>query len=137
MKLIKQISVFVENKPGMLARIAKVLSEDGIEIRAFTIAESGDFGIVRLVVDDHERAYFLLFDAGFTVSSQDVIGIEMESTTDALYRIASALGDGGVNIAYAYAFTNAPRRTLLIIRVDNNNLALDLLKRVGIETVSQ
>ncbi|HEC57274.1 MAG TPA: acetolactate synthase [Candidatus Syntrophoarchaeum butanivorans] len=121
----------------MLARIAKVLSEDGIEIRAFTIAESGDFGIVRLVVDDHERAYFLLFDAGFTVSSQDVIGIEMESTTDALYRIASALGDGGVNIAYAYAFTNAPRRTLLIIRVDNNNLALDLLKRVGIETVSQ
>lgn len=135
--MIKQISVFVENKPGMLARIAKVLSEDGIEIRAFTIAESGDFGIVRLVVDDHERAYFLLFDAGFTVSSQDVIGIEMESTTDALYRIASALGDGGVNIAYAYAFTNAPRRTLLIIRVDNNNLALDLLKRVGIETVSQ
>ncbi len=135
--MIKQISVFVENKPGMLARIARVLSEDGIEIRAFTIAESGDFGIVRLVVDDHERAYFLLFDAGFTVSSQDVIGIEMESTTDALYRIASALGDGGVNIAYAYAFTNAPRRTLLIIRVDNNNLALDLLKRVGIETVSQ
>jgi hypothetical protein len=135
MELIKQISIFVENQPGVLANIAKVLSSDGIEIRAFTIAESGEFGIVRLVADDYKQAYFLLFDAGFTVSSQDVIGIEIDSTTDSLFRVASALGDGGVNISYAYAFVNAPKKTLLILRVNNNATALDILKKLGIETV--
>ena len=135
MELIKQISVFAENQPGVLAKITNVLSSDGIKIRAFTIAESSEFGIVRLVVDYHEQAYFLLFDAGLTVSSQDVIGIEIDSTTDALSRVASSLADGGVNISYAYAFVDAPKKTLLIIKVDNNRVTLDILKKLGIKVV--
>ncbi len=135
MELIKQISVFAENQPGVLAKITNVLSSDGIKIRAFTIAESSEFGIVRLVVDYHEQAYFLLFDAGLTVSSQDVIGIEIDSTTNALSKVASSLADVGVNISYAYAFVDAPKKTLLILKVDNNSVALDILKKLGIKVV--
>ena len=77
-KIIKQISLFAENKPGRLANVASKLKNAGINIRAFTIAESGDFGIIRMVVDKSDYAHSVLRDAGFTVSETSVLGIEME-----------------------------------------------------------
>ena len=131
-KTIKQISVFVENKPGRLASVTEVLYKRGINLRAFTIAEAGDFGIIRMVVDKTEEAYKALKDAGFTVTLTDVLGVEVKDEPGGLYRIAKALGDEGINIEYVYAFTFGGDKALIILRVDDTNKAIEVLEREGL-----
>ncbi len=130
--MLKQISVFVENKPGRLAAVTEKLYEKGVNLRAFTIAEAGDFGIIRMVVDKTEVAYEALKEAGFTVSLTDVIAVEVEDKPGALYRIAKALGEEGVNIEYAYAFTSEKHKALIIMRVSDNERAKEILSRLGV-----
>ncbi|MET1125138.1 MAG: ACT domain-containing protein [Archaeoglobaceae archaeon] len=130
--MLKQISVFVENKPGRLASVTEKLYEKGINLRAFTIAEAGDFGIIRMVVDKTEEAYKALKEAGFTVSLTDVIAVEVEDKPGALYRIAKALGDAGVNIEYCYAFTSEKHKALIIMRVSDNEKAKEILSNLGV-----
>ncbi len=130
--MLKQISVFVENKPGRLAAVTERLYEKGVNLRAFTIAEAGDFGIIRMVVDKTEVAYEVLREAGFTVSLTDVIAVEVEDKPGALYRIAKTLGEEGVNIEYAYAFTSEKHRALIIMRVSDNERAKEVLSRLGV-----
>src|SRR5512138_1272035 len=100
---IKQISLFAENKPGRLAKIAESMYKAKINIRAFTIAEAGDFGVIRMVVDDPDRAYKNLQGQGFAVSETEVIGVEMKDIPGGLFEIAQSLNKGNVNIDYAYA----------------------------------
>jgi hypothetical protein len=130
-KIIKQVSVFVENKPGRLATVTEKLYREGINIRAFTIAEAGDFGIIRMVVDKTDDAYRVLKDSGFTVSLTDVLGVEVEDKPGSLFRIANALGNANVNIEYVYAFTSA-EKAVIILRVDNNKKAIEVLEREGV-----
>jgi hypothetical protein len=118
MAVIKQLSIFVENKPGRMARVAKILSEAGINIRALTIAEAGDFGVIRMIVNDPLKGYKVLNSAGFTVSETDVLAIEMKDQPGSLYVVVDALGKNNVNIDYAYAFvTEKAKRAMLIMRV--------------------
>ena len=131
-KIIKQLSVFSENKPGRLAAVTEKLFENGINIRAFTIAEAGDFGIIRMVVDKTDEAYRILKDAGFTVSITDVLAVEISDEPGSLYKIAKALGDAGVNIEYAYAFTSGEHRALVILRVDKVDEAVKILEEKGV-----
>ena len=131
-KTIKQISVFVENKPGRLASVTEVLYKRGINLRAFTIAEAGDFGIIRMVVDKTEEAYKALKDAGFTVTLTDVLGVEVKDEPGGLYRIAKALGDEGINIEYVYAFTFGGDKALIILRVDDTDKAIEVLEKEGL-----
>jgi hypothetical protein len=128
-KIIKQVSVFAENKPGRLAAVTEKLYERGINIRAFTIAEAGDFGIIRMVVDKTEEAYRILKEAGFTVSLTDVLGVEVKDEPGGLYRIAKALGDENINVEYVYAFTSGGDKALIILRVDNIEKAIEVLER--------
>ncbi len=130
--MIKQISVFVENKPGRLAAVTEKLYEKGINIRAFTIAEAGDFGIIRMVVDKTEDAYRALKEAGFTVGLTEVIAVEVEDEPGSLYRIAKALGEEGINIEYVYAFTSEQHKALIIFRVSNVEGAKKVLERLGV-----
>ncbi len=130
--MIKQISVFVENKPGRLAAVTEKLYEKGINIRAFTIAEAGDFGIIRMVVDKTEEAYKALKDAGFTVGLSDVIAVEVEDEPGSLYKIAKALGDAEVNIEYVYAFTSEQHKALIIFRVSDVEKAKSVLEGLGV-----
>ncbi|MCD4703775.1 MAG: ACT domain-containing protein [Methanosarcinaceae archaeon] len=132
-KLIKQISLFAENKPGRLANISSKFKDAGINIRAFTIAEAGDFGIIRMVVDDPGKAHHVLHEAGFTVSETDVLGIEMEDVPGQLAKIADVLGEKNINIDYAYAFVTKTEKALLIIRVDDTRGAVDTLSDTGIK----
>ena len=126
-KIIKQISLFAENKPGRLANVADKLKSAGINIRAFTIAESGDFGIIRMVVDNTDYAYNVLHNAGFTVSETSVLGIEMEDVPGSMSRIAEIFGKAGVNIDYAYAFVTRNQKALLIVRVNEIERAIKIL----------
>ncbi len=132
MATMKQVSVFVENKPGRLASVTEVLFKAGINLRAFAIAEAGDFGIIRMIVDRPEEAYRALKDAGFTVAINDVIGVEVKDEPGSLYRIAKALGDENVNIEYVYAFTFGGEKALIILRVDDVDRAIEVLEREGV-----
>ncbi len=130
--MIKQISVFVENKPGRLAAVTEKLYENNINIRAFTIAEAGDFGIIRMVVDKTEEAYNVLKEAGFTVRLTDVIAVEVEDEPGSLHKIAKALGDAGINIEYVYAFTSEEHKALIIFRVSDKERAKSVLEKLGV-----
>lgn len=130
--MIKQISVFVENKPGRLSAVTGVLFERGINLRAFTIADAGDFGIIRMVVDKTEEAYKALKDAGFTVAVNEVLAVEVEDRPGELFRISKALGDAGVNIEYVYAFTSEKHRALIIFRVNDVERAKSILEKMGV-----
>jgi ACT domain-containing protein len=135
-KTIKQISLFAENKPGRLANIADKLKSAGINIRAFTIAESGDFGIIRMVVDRSDYAHSVLHDAGFTVSETTVLGIEMEDVPGSMSRIAEVFGKVKINIDYAYAFVTKDQNALLIVRVNDIEKAIKTLEEEGIKLIS-
>jgi len=134
---IKQISLFAENKPGRLSKIAETLSKAKINIRAFTIAEAGDFGVIRMVVDAPDKAYKSLQSQGFAVSETDVIGVEMKDVPGGLAAIANVLGKSNVNIDYAYAFVTTSNLALLIIRVDNVKEAVKVLKEAKIRIVEE
>lgn len=133
---IKQISLFAENKPGRLAKIAESMGKAKVNIRAFTIAEAGDFGVVRMVVDDPDKAYKTLQGQGFAVSETEVIAVEMEDVPGGLFKIANTLGKSNVNIDYAYAFVTRSDLALLILRVDDIVKAKKVLKDAKVRLVS-
>ncbi len=115
--IVKQISIFSENRPGRLAAVAGALRDAGINIFAFSIAEADGFGVVRALVDRPDDAHRTLTDLGFRVSFTDVIGVKMRDEPGGLSDIASILGDAGINIEYAYAYSGKDG-AVLILRVD-------------------
>jgi len=138
MVAIKQISIFMENKPGRMARVAKTLSDADVNMRALTIAEAGDFGVVRMVVDDTEKGYKVLRDAGFTVSETDVLAVEIQDTPGGLYKIVKTLGENEINMDYAYAFVTAKaERAMLILRVDDTKRAAQVLQEAGVRLATR
>lgn len=128
--LIKQISVFSENRPGRLAAIAKALEEEGINILAFSIAEADGFGVVRALVDKPEKAYGKLTGLGFNVAFTDVIAVLMRDSPGGLHEIAQILGDGEINIEYSYAYSGK-EGAVLILRVDDADQAVRLISSRG------
>ncbi|NPV62725.1 MAG: ACT domain-containing protein [Methanotrichaceae archaeon] len=135
---IKQISLFVENKPGRMAKVSKTLSDAGVNIRAMTIAEAGDFGVIRMVVDTPEKGYQILRDKGFTVSTTDVLAVEMKDTPGGLYEIVNTLGENRINVDYAYAFVTAKAQSaMLILRVDDIARARSVLGAQGVKIATK
>ena len=101
---VKQISVFVENKAGKLAELTEYLHQHDIDMRALSIAETQDFGIVRMIVDDSYKTSCILKEAGYVVSITPVLAVEMPDEPGSLSGIVKTLGDGGINLEYMYAF---------------------------------
>jgi hypothetical protein len=138
MEEIKQLSLFVENRPGRMAKVSKSLSDADVNIRAMTIAEAGDFGVIRMVVDDPERGYEVLHDNGFTVSTTDVLAVEMKDTPGGLYEIVNTLGENSINVDYAYAFVTArAEKAMLILRVDDIAKARRMLSAKGVKIATK
>ncbi len=138
MDAIKQISIFAENKPGRMAGVAKALGDAGVNIRALTIAEAGDFGVVRMVVDDTERGYTALREKGFMVSETDVLAVEIKDIPGGLYEIVNSLGMNNINVEYAYAFVTAKaERAMLILRVDDVKGATEVLGEAGVRVATR
>jgi hypothetical protein len=108
-----------------------------VNIRALTIAEAGDFGIVRMVVDDTEKGYKVLRDEGFTVSETEVLAVEIQDSPGGLYEIANTLGENEINVEYAYAFVTAKaERAMLILRVDDISGAANVLSEAGVRVAT-
>ena len=135
--ILKQISVFVENRSGRLSEITEVLAGSQVDIRALSIADTTNFGILRLIVNRPETAYQALKAAGCTVSITEVIAIVVEDRPGTLSAALTALAADGVSVEYMYAFTSRESGTAnVILRVDNNEKALSVLAEKGIKTLS-
>ena len=132
---IKQLSVFVENKPGRLLPMIKALSDAQINIRAMSIADTQDFGILRLIVSDEEKAKEVLSNYSI-VTSIDVIAVKISDKAGALYGVLDALGEAGINIEYTYAFTaSSDFGAYAVMRVEDNAAAEKVLHKKGFATL--
>lgn len=126
---LRQISVFAENKPGKIEKITKVLADEGINILAISIASSGDFGAIKFIVDKSDEAYLGLKERGFTVSRNNVLGIELQDRPGSIHGAVEALGRCGVNVENAHVFVVESRhRAFLIVEVEDVQVAKDALK---------
>lgn len=132
--LIKQISVFVENRQGRLAKIASLLGENGIDIRALSVADTTDFGILRLIVSQPEKANELLRENGFTVSITNVIAVGIKDIPGGLSTALTIMDENGIGIEYMYAFiSRTQENATVILRVEDSERAISALTQNGIE----
>ncbi len=132
--MAKQISVFLENKAGRLARVTRVLGEAGINIRALSIADTSDFGILRLIVSDPEKAYQTLKDAGFTISETDVIAVKVPDAPGGLASVLEQTSEANLNIEYLYAFFGTTGDDALVIfKVEDVAKARETFTQKGIQ----
>lgn len=134
---VKQVSIFVENKSGRIADIISVLGDNGIDISAMSIADTTDFGIVRLIVSDCEKAERVLKEYGAVVKITEVIAVGVSDTPGGLAKALNVLKDNGVEIAYIYAFVGkSDKGALVVMKVDNPEKALSCFEENNIVTLS-
>jgi len=130
---VEQISIFLENKSGRLAEVAGVLAGAGVNIRALSLADTTDFGILRLIVNDTEKAKLVLKENGFTVGKTEVIAVEVADKPGGLARILGAIEGGGINVEYMYAFVEkSVGNAIIIFRFDDLEKAISALQKAGI-----
>ena len=134
---VKQISIFLENRVGRLQEVADVLTKNEINIRALSLADTSDFGILRLIVNKPDEATEILRGSGFTVRENDVIAAEVEDRPGGLTRILGLFSSGDISVEYMYAFVE--RKTdnaVMIFRVESIPRAIETLESAGIPLLS-
>jgi hypothetical protein len=133
---VEQISVFLENKAGRLAEVTRVLSEAGVNIRALSLADTSDFGILRLIVNDNDKAKATLKDHGFTVGKTDVVAVEVEDRPGGLALILGILSKQNINVEYMYAFVqHSGKDAVMIFRFDDIDAAVKLLQENNVKVL--
>lgn len=136
--MIKQISVFVENKKGRLARITDVLGQSGIDLIALSIADTTNFGIMRCIVNNPDKAISILKENGFTASMTEVIVAEVTDKPGGLAGVLKALDDAGISVEYLYSFVRTLNQNALILfRVENIEEAIGALKKCNIKLLEE
>lgn len=134
----KQLSIFLENKVGRLAEVTGVLGERGINIRALSLADTSDFGVLRLIVDDPTKAQKALREEGYTVSTTEVIAVKVPDKPGGLGRVLKSFIDLGVNIEYMYAFAGKNGdNAVVVFRVDDPERAIPVLKQHGVGLLTE
>lgn len=133
---VEQISIFLENKAGRLAEVTHCLAVAEINIRALSLADTSDFGILRLLVDDHEKAKETLKNNDFTVGSTEVVAVEVPDKPGGLDDILQLLSKNSVNVEYMYAFVRQSRNNaVLIFRFDRPDEAIIVLQKNGFNVI--
>ena len=133
---IEQLSIFLENKAGRLAEVTQTLAAADINIRALSLADTSDFGILRLIVNDHEKAKAALKAAGFTVGLTNVVAVEVPHVPGGLNKFLQMLGEKGINVEYMYAFLQKGDNAVLIFRFNRLEAALEILKEADVPVLS-
>ena len=135
MKVIKQISLFLENRSGQLLEITKLLSENGIDLKAVNIAETADYGILRLITDDYEKATELLKENGYIVSVNSVFAVAVSDETGGLSSLLGILAEGNINVEYMYSvFGHQHGLAYMVFRVDRPNQFEELIEKNNLIT---
>lgn len=133
---VEQISIFLENRAGRLSEVTRVLSESGVNIRALSLADTSDFGILRLIVSDFDKAKAVLKEHGFTVGRTTVVAVEVEDKPGGLHNILHLLSSQGINVEYMYAFVQqSGKNAVLIFRFDRTDEAIEILQKNGLKIV--
>jgi hypothetical protein len=134
---IQQVSVFLENKPGRLASVGLVLKEHRINIRALTIADTSDFGVLRLIVTDPEQAAAALRAAGFTVRVSTIVAVEIDDREGVFYDIMKLCDDNGLNVEYTYSFVEQhSNRAIIFLRFEDPDRAIALFQQHGFKLLT-
>lgn len=132
-KVVKQLSVFIANESGRVSEVTGILGESGVNIRGFSVSDTADYGILRLVVDRPDDSLAILTDAGFTVRIDDVVCIDLPDVPGGLSSVLKIVADAGVNIEYVYSLI----ATFVVVNVGDADRALHLLAGTSVKLVSQ
>ena len=133
---IHQLSLFLENKPNQLSEPCRLLAEAGVDIRTLTLADTEQFGILRLIVSDWERGAKVLQEAGYVVNVTQVVAVEVPDRPGGLVELLEVFRKTEINIEYMYAFTFGHGETaVLIFRFDNPDVAIERLQAAGVSLV--
>ena len=133
---VEQISIFLENKSGRLAEATGILAAAGVNIRALSLADTAEFGILRLIVDQNDRAKQALKEGGFTVGKTEVVALEVPDRPGGLAQILRALDAAGINVEYMYAFVQrSGDNAILIVRFDEPDGAIQALTQAGVRVL--
>jgi len=130
---VRQLSVFIENKAGRVSDVTDALGEAGVNIRGFSVSDTADYGILRLVLDDPDKGTSVLKGEGFTVQENDVVCINLPDQPGGLAGVLKIVSEAGVNIEYVYSLIS----TYVVINVANADRALQLLDNKPVTIVSQ
>ncbi len=134
---VKQISIFIENRSGRLREVADVLGKNTINIRALSLADTSDYGILRLIVDNPEKARDVLKRDNFTLSETDVIAVEVADKPGGLSDVLDILGETGINVEYMYAFVEkSSNNAVIIFRIEDIETAIKVLGEKNIRILS-
>ena len=135
---INQLSIFAENKPGTIYEITKTIADAGVDIRALSVADTQDFGILRLIVSDIDKAKDALSADNCVVSVTQVIGVAVPDRPGGLSEVLKILKDADINVEYVYAFiTISGKNACVVLRVGDNEKALKILKEAGVTLLSE
>ena len=134
---LKQISVFLENKKGRLAEVTKLIAAEKINIRALSLADTTDFGVLRLIVNDPDRCFAALKANNFVAQQTDVIAVEVMDKPGGLQQILDVFDEKNINIEYMYAFVEKKTdKAIVIFRIDQPEKAIDVLEKNKISVLS-
>ena len=135
---IKQISIFLENTAGRIADVTKVLKDNGVNLRAIMIADTADFGILRIITDDSQKALEVLTNARYTTRTTDVLGVLIKDEVGALYNVMSLFQTNGINIEYLYASLEKTDNTAVVIfKVEDVDKGLKVIEENGLSGVGK
>ncbi|HMF31653.1 MAG TPA: ACT domain-containing protein [Candidatus Lokiarchaeia archaeon] len=138
--MVKQVSVFLKNQPGELMTVTGLLADNNVNIKSLMVADTADFGILRLILDDPDKAIEILKENNLLVDSTDIIAVEMKDRPGGLHEIASVLGNEHVNIEYLYAFSHksgGDAVLLLAIGKDAHDQAIEVLESNNFKIFAQ
>lgn len=136
--IINQVSVFAENRSGTALNVTNTLAEAGIDIRAMSIADAEDFGILRLIVSDTQKAKQALSTGNYVVTITPVIGIKISDVPGGLAAVLKIIAEHGINVEYLYAFIAVSGKSAyVVLRVNDNDKTVEVLNKAGIEMISQ
>ena len=134
---IKQLTVFVENKQGALVSITETLAQNNVNIRALSIAETNDFGILRLIVNDEETAVKTLTEQGFLIKVTEVVGVKIGDQPGKLTSALAVIDKAGINLEYLYAFmSRTEKHAYVVLRVEDNEIAESALENAGFHIIT-
>lgn len=135
--LVKQLSVFMENRKGRLRHLTSALGENGVDLVTLSIADTKDYGIVRFIARDNDKALRVLKAEGFTVGVTELIGVEVHDTAGALAEVLSVLDEADIGVEYLYSFARSEDSAKILLRVQNPAAAVQLLEEHGVKTLSE
>jgi len=134
---IDQLSIFVENKPGKLVEVIEAIGATGVDLRALSIADTADFGVLRVIVDKPDTAFRTLTDAGYVVKINQVLPVAINDEPGSLGKLLRVLSDAGISVEYVYAFVaHGENKAYVIVRVADNDAATAVLAAAGIAVAS-